>query len=265
MMPKRTVTVAIVVFSLLAISACVTQDSQVDSLARQSEFAFTGTILQIRTSTIDATEVEDLAIVRVDEILSAVPPFDSLQSQPITVRLVDPDKAQTGQSRVFFTNGWHFGSSIGVVEVGHIDTVAPQATKELKAEISKAQQEKATMELKERLSQANLIVSGRVAEIRKSAMPAGVTEHDPDWHEAVIDVFQVLKGDLDGSRITILFPGSQDVIWYKAPKYKSGSEGLWLLKPFVAGGKELEFPAVVDHRDFYPPSEQPRIERLLAR
>lgn len=249
---------------LLALSSYATPVQRVVDFVPRSEFIFTGTILQTRTSTIDAQNVDDLAVVRVDEIITATRPFGSLRSAVITIRLANPQSAKKGQKRVFFTRGWHFGSSIAVIEVGQTEAVSSEAVGKMRSEIKHAQKEQTEKTVKERLSETELIVSGRVLKIRESDVPMGLTEHDPNWHEAEIRIEKILKGNITQRTVTIMFSKSDDVMWYQAPKFETGAEGLWLLRPFVFGGQKLKYPAVVDSKDFYPKADLPMIERLLG-
>jgi hypothetical protein len=63
------------------------------------------------------------------------------------------------------------------------------------------------------------------------------TEHDPQWREAVIAVDRMVKGRSAESRVTVLYPGSDDVLWRRSPKPQVGWDGVWLLErsPLVEG------------------------------
>jgi hypothetical protein len=118
-------------------------------------------------------------------------------------------------------------------------------------------------ELKERLATAELVVKGRITAIRKSTVrPKGLTEHDPDWHEADVKVEKILKG-APAESVTFLFARSSDVMWYRAPKFAVGNEGIWLLQPFEFAGSKLKLPAVVDARDSLKRADEPRVVRAL--
>jgi hypothetical protein len=105
---------------------------------------------------------------------------------------------------------------------------------------------------------------GRVI-IQRAPDQNKLSEHSPNWHEAEIEIGQVLKGDFRGRTIKILFPRSDDVIWYGSPKPQKGTEGIWLLKQFTYAGKKLELLTAIDKADFLPRSEEERIMRLLKR
>jgi hypothetical protein len=88
--------------------------------------------------------------------------------------------------------------------------------------------------LRQRIDSAELVVSGRVVEILEPP-PSGTTrisEHDPNWQEAVIEVDEVAKGDLGDDQVkqvVVRFAESSDIRWYQAPKFEVGQEGVWML------------------------------------
>jgi hypothetical protein len=111
---------------------------------------------------------------------------------------------------------------------------------------SDALQRKADQSLRDRLTAAQLVVTGKVTSVRpvpppavaaaEAALNAGegsrVSEHDPDWHEAVVQVDTVEKGRLAASAnktVTVVFPASKDVLWHQSPKFRAGQEGVFVL------------------------------------
>jgi hypothetical protein len=61
-------------------------------------------------------------------------------------------------------------------------------------------------------------------------VPGGpVSEHDPDWREAVVEVNEVHKGSAKKKQIVVRFPASTDVMWYAAPKFHPGQQGYFML------------------------------------
>jgi hypothetical protein len=57
-----------------------------------------------------------------------------------------------------------------------------------------------------------------------------ISEHDPMWREAVIEVNDVHKGNASPRQVIVRFPSSRDIRWHKAPKFHPGQEGVFLLK-----------------------------------
>lgn len=93
-----------------------------------------------------------------------------------------------------------------------------------------------------RFAAADVVVSGRVGQLRaaaprtqRGALPGPITEHDPQWREAVVEVTAVHKGRRVPRSIRVRFPASTDVAWARAPKLHAGQQGTFLLKRDAAG------------------------------
>jgi hypothetical protein len=102
-------------------------------------------------------------------------------------------------------------------------------------------------EVEERVASADTVVVGRVAAVRLPASelppratrgaaaalaspPRGpISEHDPQWREAVIRVERVAKGRSAGKEVVVRFPASDDVRWFRAPKFAPGDQGVFIL------------------------------------
>lgn len=229
------------------------------------EFIFRGTIILPNASTIDVEDVSELAIVKVDEVLKGTKEFMSFRGQNITIWLKEPGSAKKNSQRVFFTRSWYFGESIGVVEIKSMAAEPSIKMQEIKAKVERVEQEQEEKELVSRLSRTQLIVLGRVVTVTKAKIQEGVSEHVPDWHEAEIEVEKVLKGTHSDQTIRIMFPKSDDVMWYTSPKFKQGMEGIWLLNPFVFAGRKLDCLTPLDKADFRAKSEEERIISLLGK
>ena len=98
----------------------------------------------------------------------------------------------------------------------------------------------ADRELQTRVADADMVVEGQVSSVHlpqaenfatmaraESVKP--ISEHDPKWREAVIDVQAVHKGKPGTKQVVVRFPSSTDVLWHRAPKFHAGDRGLWLL------------------------------------
>ncbi len=191
--------------------------------------------------------------------------FRPLAGRAITVRLRESDRARDGERRVYFTKGWHWGEDIGVIELNSITAPTGPELRRMQSDIERQRQQQSDRELTERLRTAELVVMGRVISVRRAEVPPLPTEHDPNWQEAVIEVRSVLRGGQPGARVTILFPGTDDPMWRAAPKFRRGTEGIWLLRPLDFEGKRLPRLAAPYPADFRPPSDEARIRRLLPK
>ena len=90
-----------------------------------------------------------------------------------------------------------------------------------------------------------MVVAGRVEQVRPAelaaapARPKRISEHDPDWQEAIIQVEDGIKGAQAGERVVVRFPGSPDVAWVGTPKFAVGQEGTFLLHKDSTTGSPL--------------------------
>ncbi len=241
------------------------QDTTAGTAVAAADFIFNGTALRAHAATIELDDATDYAIVRVDRILVGGKAFRSLAGRVITVQLRQPEQAREGERRVYFTKGWHWGEDIGVIELNSITAPTGPELRRMQSDIERQRQQQSDRELTERLRTAELVVMGRVISVRRAEVPPLPTEHDPNWQEAVIEVRSVLRGGQPGARVTILFPGTDDPMWRAAPKFRRGTEGIWLLRPLDFEGKRLPRLAAPYPADFRPPSDEARIRRLLPK
>jgi hypothetical protein len=201
----------------------------------QSDVVFTGTVEETGATTTAAVEAtESTAVVRVDELVRAPSAFDGLVGQRITVLLRAPGSVQPGERATWFVNAAVFGDSVAVQEVDHNPATAAA---ELAAQVTDAVDRLRESEIRARVASADVVVTGRVAQVRTPeqvataapGMPGPVSEHDPMWREAVLDVESVLTGPTPQPPVVVLFPASIDVMWVNAPKFHAGQEATLIL------------------------------------
>ena len=132
--------------------------------------------------------------------------------------------------------------------------------------------------LRSRLEEADVVVVGRVKAVRPSSVQAlsgptakRITEHDPDWQEAVVQVETSLKPPVQNPELVIRFPGSKDVAWFGVPKFRVGQEGTFILRKdqlsgaptaMLAGAKVDAYSALTDG-DVLPKTEAATVRALL--
>lgn len=217
------------------------KDSSADALAQQARFVFQGTVLKLKGTTMKELKATDrTVVVRVDEVIHAPEALSNYAGQEITVQLGGRKKVKKGQQLVFFTNGLLFGDSVAVESVDHREpekTRAALATADGDPVKRLAQQDREA-----RMATADAVVSGTVASVRLptdvvaaraglAAEPAAgpISEHDPDWRIAEIQVDHVHQGSHEGKTAEVRFPSSPDVMWHDAPKLHPGNEGFFIL------------------------------------
>ncbi len=210
-----------------------------NDMTDDAKFLFKGTVQKLGASTLaQIPKDEPTAIVHVDEILYAPPVLAKTLGKQITVKLAKGTKPKVGEQVLFHANGWLFGDTVAVESVKQ---EKPSTTTTMLAErASDPARNLADRELQNRVADADLVVEGEVSSIHlprtegfvatrtpNSAKP--VSEHDPKWREAVINVGTVHRGNPETKQVVVRFPSSTDVQWHRAPKFRTGDRGVWLL------------------------------------
>jgi len=209
-------------------------------------FIFKGTVQQVKSATMKQVPVDDrTVVVTVDQVIEAPEALAKFAGQKITVQLSGTGKVKPGQQMIFNTISWIYGDSIAVkalsqepVKASHMASLGAAADPVAR----RAQRQK-----RERFASAALVVSGKVMAVRlpsetaqktKGMRAAGlsqpqpikpISEHDPKWREAVVEVGDVHKGSHQKKQVVVRFPASMDVMWYHAPKFHPGQQGYFML------------------------------------
>src|SRR6266567_4850843 len=197
----------------------MTATAAADRLAKKVQFVFRGTVRKLKAATMPELPTDDrTAIVTVDEILEAPSAFSVYAGKEITVQLGGRKKFSPGQEAVFFANSWRFGDGVAVRSIDQLPP-SKQATATrgmtlamaphgLGTSRSPAAETLATRQLERQVEKADLVVTGRVTAVRVAdeippafsrgrgfkaapnapAQPAHISEHDPLWCEATVDV-----------------------------------------------------------------------------
>jgi hypothetical protein len=213
------------------------------ALAQQASFVFKGRVVRLRAATMPGIPIDDgTAVVHVEEIVHAPEVLTEWAGQDITVQLVGKAPIARGKQAVFFANGWIFGDSICVRALDH-RPVAEARTGLATTAAGDPVGALARRDAETRFEAATLVISGRVTAVRlppgaperaravaaAAPGPGVVSEHDPLVHEAEVSVDRVHKGSHDEKTVRVRFPSSRDVKWYRAPKFRPGQEGVFVL------------------------------------
>jgi hypothetical protein len=249
-------------------------------------FVFEGSVKSISDSNVSAVPADDkTAVVQVDHVRLAPRALAGFAGKEITLRMAANEKLAAGDRAIFFTDSLVFADHLAVQSMGHDPVVSVEAKAACGAR-------PVVQKLRRRIDQAQAVVSGQVTEVRPSipatvkamaaggpAMPVGrISEHAPFWHDAVIDVSGVQKGPRQ-KRVVVRFPTSTDVKWRKAPQFKKGQKGVWLLHSVsaapvkaksaaarlkaAAAPPAAEFYTALDPNDFHPASEASIVQAML--
>lgn len=216
--------------------------SKADALAQQARFVFKGTVQKLKAATMRNVEVNDrTVVVRVEEVVHAPQALSHYAGQDITVQLGGKKKVKKGQQAIFYTNGSIFGDSVVVQSIDHLDVATAPAA--FAAQTGDPVKALAQRDIGARFAAADVVVSGRVASIRvptgvmaaraigaaQPTIPTSISEHEPDWRIAEIQVDNVHKGSHKGKSAEVRFPSNEDVMWHDAPKFHAGQEGFFML------------------------------------
>lgn len=214
-------------------------------LFQEAKFVFRGTVRQTKSANV--AQIKNTArtiVVAVDEVFKAPEILGNFAGQTITVKLGDEENVKKGEEAIFYTNGWIFGETIAVESLGHSRVEAN--TKNLAAARVNPFKSLKDDIIKNRLETADAVVIGRVTSVRlpeenfasskvrsmvksETGKRRPISEHDPQWREAVVEVSNADKGGSGENQIVVRFPASDDVRWYRAPKFAAGQEGVFIL------------------------------------
>lgn len=220
-----------------------------ETLAQEANFIFKGTVQKLKAATMPDIPVDDRTVtVRVDEVVEAPAVLADYAGREITVALPGKKKVKVGEQAIFYTNGWVFGeglavravdvrpAAVGVASMGVVpgDPVENLANKESRVRFENAEVVVSGQVLSVRLS-AQEVAAGGVAAAAivgaggETTLAKPISEHDPLIQEAVVAVNAVHKGEHAGNEVVVRFPSSTDVKWYKAPKFRPGQQGFFML------------------------------------
>src|SRR5437588_2328108 len=270
---------------LLAVCGCTnaaTPQAATDqaALMGKASIVFSGTVSQLAaTSFADVPKSTQTIVVHVDSIVKKPAAVSLKRGDSVTVEVKDASAFQEGTQATFYTDGWIFGSGVAVKELGHVMGPAAESAPATRAgqNTHGAQGEISDQELRDRMNKSDFVVVGRVTDVRKgnapkakSGAPARVTEHDPDWQEAVVEVQSVLKGGkVKGNKVIVRFPSRNDVAWVNSPKFTKNQRGIFCLnRDQTTGspttGQGANVYTCLGHGDALPISEESRIRALLT-
>src|SRR5689334_12165663 len=264
-------------------------------------FVFKGTVKKLKRATMKTVTVDNnTVVVTVDQLIEAPPNLAAYAGQEITVQLSAAVKPKVGQQLIFHTVSGQYGESIEVRSLSEEPFQASHSAM-LSAAGDPVERHR-ERERRRHFDDADLVVSGKVLAVTlppgeqaatktasKSAVAAAVTtrrkpvsEHDPKWRDAVVEVDDVHKGKHKKKKIIVRFPASTDVMWYNAPKFHPGQQGHFMLqkttgekpakgskaaKKSAAAAAEpaerMDTYVALDPLDFQPYSEPGGIKKII--
>ncbi|MEA2898640.1 MAG: copper resistance protein [Bradyrhizobium sp.] len=224
-----------------------------------AKFIFEGKVTKTKAANVKAMSGTDQsAIVAVERVVSAPEPLIAYTGRNVTVRLAEGERLKQGQRATFYTTGLVFGENLAVQSLGH-EPVEAKTAKAAAMAVTTAggaiEHSAARMavhkKIREQASEAPVVITGKVvavglptpeghvaaAAVAGGPNPRPISEHEPFWREAVVEVQNVHKGTVGSDRVVLRFPSSNDVRWYRAPKFKTGQEGVFSLHRDAVSGQ----------------------------
>lgn len=238
-------------------------------LVEESGFVFRGKVVGKGAPGVPLAAAEANAVrVQVDRIVRSTEVLRGFAGREVVVIAESASAVEEGSEFFFFTNVVSLGNEVVVRGLGDV-----KASRETAEEVTEAVRLVQERPLRERVTGAELIVTGRVIASRRAEEPSVMrSEHDPEWWIARVEVQSVLKSgkaEKEIKEIEVLFANSTDIAWYKAPKLHERASGILLLRrvrekqgvPEVARSMWEE----IDPLDFLPLDRLEEVERLLGR
>src|SRR5215467_15119388 len=262
-------------------------------------FVFKGTIKKLKSATMKTVAVDsNTVVVTVDQLIEAPPDLAAYAGQEITVQLSGAIKPKVGQQLIFHTVSGQYGESIEVRSLS--EEVVQASHSAMLSAAGDPVERRREKDRRRQFDDADLVVSGKVLAVTlppseqaatksasKSAVAATVTrrkpvsEHDPKWRDAVVEVDDVHKGKHTKKKVIVRFPASKDVMWYNAPKFHPGQQGHFMLqkttpeKPpkgskaakktaaAAAPAETMDTYVALDPLDFQPYSQPGGIKKII--
>jgi hypothetical protein len=191
--------------------------SVVEKYVRVATFVFVGTV---------QNRGETGSNVRVDDVVDGNDFGKSLRGRSVTVQAKTGGAWKEGEQRVFFTKAASYSKSVSLTLVGDMST---SQGKELGLTADTGPKTILGIRVAERMKTAAYVVVGTVARVSEPQLrKTKVTEHDPEWRMASVSVKSVLKGKA-AERLTVYFPSSRDILWFRSPRLREGQSVLLIL------------------------------------
>jgi hypothetical protein len=215
-----------------------------EELARKARFVFHGTVQGAAARAVPGLPGVKALTVRVDEIVQGPEKLGAYEGRDVLLIPQKGERLSRDARAVFYTNGVAFGETLTVESIGHVPLPAGAVGVRSTAHPAAALRKR---EVEHRVASADAVVVGKVATVRLPASdlprraargaaaamasaPRGpISEHDPQWREAVIQVERVAKGRSAAREVVVRFPASDDVRWFRAPKFAPGDQGVFIL------------------------------------
>lgn len=256
------------------------------ALAERSSIVVLGKVVKINASEEPMVEPSArTAIVSVQKMYAGQEIAGDQTGRTMTVILSLAGRVKAGEEALFYGNPRFLGRSLTVADEAEVQSASLGASTQKALE--QGVQARKDRPILDRLAAATLVFRGSVEKVEPVAAeaageketrgPAPPTEHDPDWHAATVRVSAALRGGEAGQVVTVVFPASQDIVWFNVPKLKPGQDAVFLVhsrnkqeEPLYRSSGLAKFlekqPTylLTQPFDVLPASEEARVRGLVA-
>ena len=168
------------------------------------------------------------------ESVSNLPPAVAIKKNDV-IAILDEGQGilEVGTRAMFYTNVWILGTGIALRATSH--SIPPATAVAASSPALSAQQTADEDDLRNRLSLADIAIVGEVTAVHNppvaafASAPRRITEHDPQWKDAVLSVQSWIKGSGPVAHVVVRFPSTRDMAYRSYPKFQEGQKGTFLL------------------------------------
>jgi len=227
-MPLRGAKTRLCAAAILALTAAAPEVA-----AQQSPFALAARASIVVKGTVTRSDASDeplvpassrTAVIRISTMLAGGEFAGNLNGQSATVVLAGAGSPPAGAEMWFFGNPRYAGKSLTIADIGEV----PVAEKVADADLARGVLARRDAPLRARLATASAVFRGVVEKIVPVASTtptsSDVNEHDPEFRLAWVRVRSAMSGPKAGALTPVLFPASDDVMWFNHLKLKVGAD-----------------------------------------
>ncbi len=272
--------------ALMASGRALGQDDDAAALTERSAIVVRGKVVKTNASNEPMVAASaSTAVIRITKMYAGSEIAGDQAGRTATVILSRPGSVKVGQEATFFGNPRFMGKTLTIADEGEIASNA--ADSRAAPSIERRVQARRDRPVVERLASATLVFRGVVETVRPLAAAAAApgeskpyptrpSEHDPDWHVAMVKVVKPLRGE-SGPVVTVVFPASRDIVWFNVPKLKPGQDSVFIthaLSPeeaarhrasgLVAFMDKQPAHVIIEPSDVLPPGDEARVRDLLS-
>jgi hypothetical protein len=268
---------------LVALTMACAQENSAQALAERSAIIVRGKVLKLNASDEPLVAASpSTAVISVLQMYAGSEIAGELKGRTATVILSRPDSVKAGEEALFFGNPRFLGRSLTIADEGElaVTTGGPLMLSQAQGG-AQARKDKPILD---RLATASLVFRGTVESVRPLEATSGEgktsappSEHDPDWQVASVKVVTALRGGEVGQTVMLIFPASRDIMWFNAPKLKTGEDAVFLAQPAnqqdISLSRSRSLAELREKQPVYfatqpfdvlPQTEQARVQGLLA-